>query len=165
MRITLSKIVFLVLVSFSIVSCSKEDVSEAPTDTTQTNVKYNYVNDEVQVLDLINVHRESLGLNKLEKIDFVSVKSEEHNNYMISTGTVNHNFFQDRYQSIMTALNATNVSENLAYNYSSPQSVVNAWLNSAGHKANIEGDYTHFGISIRANSEGKKYYTNIFVKK
>ena len=38
-------------------------------------------------------------------------------------------------------------------------------LNSAGHKANIEGDFTHFGISIRTNAEGKKYYTNIFVKK
>ncbi len=165
MKITLSKIVFLVLISFSIVSCSKEEDTEKPADTVQANVTYNYVTDEVQVLDLINNHRQSLGLNKLEKIDYVSVKSEEHTKYMISTGSVNHNFFQDRYESIMTTLGAKNVSENLAYNYSTAQGVVNAWLNSAGHKANIEGDFTHFGISIRTNAEGKKYYTNIFVKK
>lgn len=165
MKITLSKIVFLVLVSLSIVSCSKEEASQAPIDTTQANVKYNYITDEVEVLNLINTHRQGLGLNALDKIDYVSVKSEEHTNYMISTGSVNHNFFQDRYESIMRTLGAKNVSENLAYNYASPQSVVNAWLNSAGHKANIEGDFTHFGISIRTNSEGKKYYTNIFVKR
>ena len=126
MRISLSKIVFLVLVSFSIVSCSKEDVTSTPTETTPVNVKYNYISEEVQVLDIINNYRVSIGLNRLEKIDFVSVKSEEHTNYMVSTGEVNHNFFQDRYQSIMTALNAKNVSENIAYNFASPQSVVNA---------------------------------------
>ncbi len=45
------------------------------------------------------------------------------------------------------------------------QAVVEAWLNSAGHKANIEGNYTHFGIAIRENPvNGKKYFTNIFAK-
>ncbi len=165
MKITVSKIVFLVLVSFSIVSCSKEDVSETPVETVSANVTYNYKTDEVQVLDLINNYRQSIGLNKLEKIDYVSVKSEEHTNYMVSTGSMNHNFFQDRYESIMTTLGAKNVSENLACNYNTAQSVLNAWLNSAGHKANIEGDFTHFGISIRANAQGVKYYTNIFVKR
>ena len=56
------------------------------------------------------------------------------------------------------------VSENIAYNYNSAQSVLTAWLNSPTHKQNIEGDFTDFGISIRVNSTGKKYYTNIFVK-
>jgi uncharacterized protein YkwD len=38
-------------------------------------------------------------------------------------------------------------------------------LNSASHKENIEGNFTHFGIAIRENATtGKKYYTNIFVK-
>jgi len=165
MKISLSKIVLLVLVSFSIVSCSKEDVSETPVETVSANVTYNYMADEVQVLDLINNYRQSIGLNRLERIDFVSVKSEEHTNYMVSTGSMNHNFFQDRYESIMTTLGAKNVSENLACNYNTAQSVLNAWLNSPGHKANIEGDFTHFGISIRANAQGVKYYTNIFVKK
>ena len=31
---------------------------------------------------------------------------------------------------------------------------------------NIEGDFTHFGISVKTNpTTGKKYYTNIFMKR
>jgi len=58
------------------------------------------------------------------------------------------------------------VSENVAYNYQSNAGVLNAWLLSDGHKENIEGEYTHFGISIKTNpATGKKYYTNIFMKR
>jgi uncharacterized protein YkwD len=165
MKSTLSKIVFLVLASISIISCSKEEAASAPVDLSQANAKYTYISDETQVMTLVNNYRISMGLNKLEKIDYISIKSEEHDNYMISIGAVNHNYFQDRYENLVQVVGAKNVSENLAYNYATPESVVNAWLNSSGHKANIEGDFTHFGISIRTNSEGKKYYTNIFVKK
>ena len=165
MRSTLSKIVFLVLISISIVSCSKEEAAIAPVDMSQANAKYTYTTEETQVMTLVNDYRASIGLNKLEKIDYISIKSEEHDNYMISTGAVNHNYFQDRYENLVQVIGAKNVSENLAYNYTTPQSVVNAWLNSPAHKVNIEGDFTHFGISIRTSSDGKKYYTNIFVKK
>lgn len=166
MRSTLSKIIFLVLISISIASCSKgESASETTVDLSQANSKYNYVSEETEVMTLINNYRQSIGLIALQKIDYISIKSEEHDNYMISTGEVNHNFFQDRYENLVQVLGAKNVSENLAYNYATPQSVFNAWLNSSGHKANIEGDFTHFGISIRTNADGKKYYTNIFVKK
>ncbi|WP_300565864.1 CAP domain-containing protein [Flavobacterium sp.] len=165
MRITLSKIVFLVLVSMSIVSCSSEDAVTAPVDNTQATAQYQYENEETQVMTLVNNYRQNLGLNTLQKIDFISIKSEEHNEYMISTGEINHNYFQDRAQSLMEVLGAVNVSENLAYNYSTPESVFNAWLNSASHKANIVGDFSHFGISIRKDANGKKYYTNMFIKK
>lgn len=165
MKKTFAKIALIGLISFSLFSCSKDSVSDEPKDTVSVDAKYSYRSDEDEVLSLINNHRASLGLVKLEKIDYVSVKSEEHTNYMVSTNTVNHNYFADRYASIMSALSAKNVSENVAYKYSTSQSVVNAWLNSEGHRANIEGDFTHFGISIRTNSAGEKFYTNIFVKK
>jgi uncharacterized protein YkwD len=42
---------------------------------------------------------------------------------------------------------------------------LNAWLASPSHKANIEGDHTHFGIAIKENpANGRKYYTNILPK-
>ncbi len=170
MRITLSKIVLFLLVSISIVSCSKDEETAGTTEqqvvnTAQLSAKYNYVAEEEEVLVLINNYRASHNLKVLEKVDYISFKSEEHDNYMISTGQMTHNFFQDRYENIVKALGATNVSENLAYNFSTAQGVFNAWLNSPSHKVNIDGDFTHFGISIRANAEGKKYYTNIFMKK
>lgn len=169
MKITLSKIAFLVLVTISIFSCSSEDASATPgptpVDIAQATAEYTYTDDETAVMDAINDYREGLGLNRLEKIDFVSIKSEEHNNYMISVGTISHNFFQARAEKIIQVLGAQNVGENLASNYSTTQAVMNAWIASESHKANLVGDYTHFGISIRKNAEGKKYYTNMFVKK
>ena len=53
----------------------------------------------------------------------------------------------------------------MAYAFSTPESVVNAWLNSEGHKHVIEGDYTDFDISAEKDEDGKWYYTNIFIKK
>jgi len=164
MKTTIAKIVFLVFVSISMVSCSSEDAA-APVVAPQTNKEYNYTSDETEVMTLVNNYRQSIGLNTLAEIDYISYKSEEHNEYMITTNSVNHNFFADRATNLMQVLGATNVSENLAYSYSTAQSAFNAWMNSEGHKANIEGNFTHFGVSIRTNAEGKKYYTNIFIKK
>ena len=57
------------------------------------------------------------------------------------------------------------MSENVAYGFSSAESLVNAWLNSASHRENIEGDFTDFDISAEKNNEGKWYFTNIFIKR
>ena len=53
----------------------------------------------------------------------------------------------------------------MAYAFSSAQSVVNAWLNSEAHRANIEGDFTDFDISAEQDEYGDWYYTNIFIKR
>jgi uncharacterized protein YkwD len=84
---------------------------------------------------------------------------------MITNNVVNHDGFVGRSENIIKTQGAKTVGENIAYNYSTPEAAVNAWLNSPGHKENIVGNYTHFGISIRENAiTGKKYYTNIFAK-
>ena len=40
-----------------------------------------------------------------------------------------------------------------------------AWLNSPGHRKNIEGDFTHIGIGVVKNDAGVYYFTQIFLKK
>jgi uncharacterized protein YkwD len=146
-------------------SCSSDNASSA-TDVSSLKVaEYTYNATELQTMELINTYRVSVGLNPLEKINHMSYKSEEHDNYMIANNVVNHNDFVARSENIMKVLGAKTVSENIAYNYSTPQAAVNAWLASPGHKENIEGNFTHFGISIRENpTNGRKYYTNIFAK-
>lgn len=150
---------------FTMVSCSSDATDETTTDARLIE-NYDYNTTELELADLINDYRVSVGLNALEKINHVSSKSEEHNEYMIANNVVNHDYFQQRSQNIIQVLGAVKVNENVAYNYISPEAALNAWLNSEGHKANIEGDFTHFGISVRTDPEtGKKYYTNIFIKK
>jgi len=145
-------------------SCSSDTTEDVIAD--KIIETYTYNDTETQLVVLINDYRVSQGLNPLEVINHISYKSEEHNEYMIENNVVNHDYFQARSNNIINVLGAEKVGENIAYNYVTPQSALSAWLNSPGHKANLEGDYTHFGISVTVNPEtGRKYYTNIFMKK
>ena len=147
------------------ISCSPSSDEEVSVDE-KLVINYDYSANETELARLINEYRASIGLNELEIINHISYKSEEHNEYMIANNVVDHAYFQDRSDNIIRVLGAVSVNENVAYNFSTPQSVLNAWLNSPSHKANIERNHTHFGISISENpANGKKYYTNIFIKK
>ena len=146
-------------------SCSSEDTSSEATNLTAKVVDYNYNDIELETMKLINEYRVSQGLNSLEKINHISYKSEEHDEYMIANKVVNHDDFVARSENIIQVLKAKTVGENVAYNFNTPESVVAAWLNSPAHKENIVGNYTHFGIAIKSDPvTGKKYYTNIFAK-
>jgi uncharacterized protein YkwD len=149
---------------FTMNSCSSRVETQGAKDSSLRIMDYTHNPSELETLSLINAYRVSMGLNALEVINHISYKSEEHDNYMIVNNVVNHYAFQARTENLMSVLGAKKVGENVAYNFNTPQGVVEAWLNSAVHKENIVGDYTNFGISIRVNSDGKKYYTNIFVK-
>ena len=166
MKSTLLRAIVPMALLFTLISCSSNETEETTAAKPELIQNYDYNLDELQLADLINEHRVSLGLNPLQLINHVSYKSEEHNAYMIARKVVNHDLFPQRSENIMEVLGAVKVNENVAYNFVSSNSALNAWLNSPGHKENIEGNFTHFGISIREDAEtGKKYYTNIFIKK
>ena len=158
----------LVPMSFMLtkISSSSNETQEALTVRPKLIQDFAYNSDELQLAYLITQHRLSLGLNVLELINHVSYKSEKHNEYMIARKVVNHDLFLQRSENIMEVLGAVKVDENVAYNFINSGSALNAWLNSPSHKANIEGSFTHFGISIRIDeTTGNKYFTNIFIKK
>ena len=150
---------------FTMVSCSSDSSDGTSTDK-RVVTTYNYNETELKLVNLINNYRQSIGLNTLEVINHISYKSEEHNIYMIDNNVVNHDYFQQRSDNLIQVLGAARVGENIAYNYQTAENAFSAWMNSPGHRANIEGDYTHFGISVTIDTKtGKKYYTNMFMKK
>jgi uncharacterized protein YkwD len=148
---------------FTLISCS----SDSSEDTIAPIVEnFSYSDTELDLMSKINDHRISVGLTPLEHINHISYKSSEHNDYMIENDVVGHQYFDQRATNIKQVLGALKVSENVAYNFQSNEGVLNAWLLSDGHKENIEGDFTHFGISVKTNpTNGRKYYTNIFMKR
>jgi uncharacterized protein YkwD len=153
---------FMVL---TLASCSNDDATDQKEDL-ELITNYDYSAEELDLANRINEYRVSAGLNTLEIVNHISYKSLEHNNYMITNNVVNHDYFDSRANNIIQVLGAVRVGENIAYNFSTPNSALHAWKNSPGHKANLDGDYTHFGISITINPEnGKKYYTNMFMKR
>lgn len=53
--------------------------------------------------------------------------------------------------------------ENIAKGYATPQAVVNGWMNSSGHRANIlNANYTHIGVGYVS---GGHYWTQLFIRK
>lgn len=154
-------LVFIGLTSFSCSTDNVEDNVEAITVSEAPQTKQI----EIEILELINDHRISLGLNSLTSLSDVKATAHSHTNYMIDTGDLSHSNFQQRKTYLINNVGATKVGENVAYAYSSAQSVVNAWINSSSHKEIMEGDYTNFDISAEKDEQGRWYYTNIFIKK
>ncbi len=159
------KLMILTLVSTFLFSCSNDDSDEMQlSERNEISVSYSAMENEI--INLINTYRTEKGLSQLNIYNIVSSEAESHTNYMIETGQVNHANFGRRHQNLVNFANAKSVAENVAYGYSSAQAVVNAWLNSEGHRKNIENaDFTDFGISTESNDEGRNYFTNIFIKR
>lgn len=155
--------------SYLFISCSADPVAETTTpegnhnqQPVQTNVPYAYDTDETRLAVLINNHRAALGMENLVLVNFISATSEDHNAYMIANEVVNHDGFSSRLSLLTEALGAQGISENVAYNYQSAEGAFNAWLGSPGHRAAIEGNSSHFGLSVSSDEQGRKYYTAIF---
>ena len=50
--------------------------------------------------------------------------------------------------------------ENIAYGYATPQAVMNGWMNSSGHRANIlNASYTRIGVGYVPSGH---YWTQLF---
>ena len=153
----------MALLTFS--SCSTEDFPDDNIDAISLQYAPAPKEIEIEILELINEHRIGLGLNSLNSLSIVKSVAFTHTDYMVEVNNVNHDNFFQRKNSLVQNANAKVVSENVAYAYSTAQSVVNAWINSDSHRENIEGDYTDFEVSAEQNNDGKWYYTNIFIKR
>ena len=174
-------IISLLISAFSFTSCSKDDSSddfysnEGSSENTYSNnsketnggkVTYSYTNLETKTMEVINNYRESIGLNRLSKIDLISTQAETHTDYIITKGKISHDNFNSRANYLRKKLPAKSVGENVASGFSSAKAVVNAWLNSPTHRAIIEDSkYTHTGISIKSDANGKKYFVQVFIVK
>jgi uncharacterized protein YkwD len=54
-------------------------------------------------------------------------------------------------------------AENIACGYAGPGDVMNGWMTSSGHRANIlNGSVTHVGISATRDAWGNTYWVQVF---
>lgn len=117
-----------------------------------------------QVVDLVNTERAKEGLAPLT-IDPSVEKA----------ATVRANEIQSKFDhtrpngsSFSSALkeqgvNYSGAGENIAWGQKTPEEVVTAWMNSAGHRANIMNkSYTHIGVGNTQNGSGTQYWVQLF---
>jgi uncharacterized protein YkwD len=148
-------------------SCSQDtDLAEEDLIKTADLVDFAaYSQMELEILNAVNTHRTGMGLSVLKRVDGITYQAYDHNKYMIARNEISHDNFSKRYTTLVNEIGAKSVSENVGSGFSSANAVVKAWLNSEGHKKNIEGNNTHFGISVTQDSNGMNYFTNIFVRR
>ncbi|MDF2192835.1 CAP domain-containing protein [Paraflavitalea sp. CAU 1676] len=119
---------------------------------------------EDQILTLVNQHRKKMGLAPLQSNSVIETEARRHTVSMASKKTpFGHNGFNYRSKVITTKVQGiTATAENVAYGSRSAQEVVEGWLNSPGHRKNIEGRYRLTGIGVARDSKSTLYFTQIF---
>lgn len=119
---------------------------------------------ETQVVALVNEQRALNGLNPLTLNSGLSNVAEtkaqdmHDNNYFSHTSPTYGSPFD-----MMTAfgISYSSAGENIAMGYATPDAVMNAWMNSPGHRANIlNPSYTQIGVGFDASGN---YWTQEFI--
>lgn len=121
---------------------------------------------ENEILRLVNRHRRSIGRAPLQMNALESGVARSHSQDM-ATGrsSFGHDGFKERIARLNKKMGAfTQVAENVAEGQQSAREVVEDWLQSPGHRRNIEGDFRLTGIGLVRASGGMIYFTQIFTR-
>lgn len=165
-NIQLIRSLVVLFLSITLMSCSGEDTNQIETSQPAITLKgYTHSAFEIELLDLVNQDRVSKGLNALAIINEISYVGSTHDDYMIINGVASHDNFDQRVSTLKSGLGAITVSENVASGFSTASGALAAWNASPSHKANLEGSHTHYGLAVKADANGKKYYTLLFIRK
>lgn len=125
-------------------------------------------NYEQQVVDLVNKERAAAGLPALKantKLAAVAEKKAEDlrdKNYFDHQSPTYGSPFDMMKQFGITY---TSAGENIAKGQRTPQEVMNGWMNSPGHRANIlNSSYTEIGVGYVTDSNGTAYWVQHFIR-
>ena len=119
---------------------------------------------ESEVIRLVNEIRQQNGLRPLAANWELSRVARYKSQDMRDNGYFSHN--SPTYGTPFQMLSAFGLSyrtagENIAKGYASPQAVVNGWMNSSGHRANIlNASYTQIGVGYVSRGN---YWTQLFI--
>jgi uncharacterized protein YkwD len=130
---------------------------------------------EAQIFALLNQQRAANGLSALTVDPRLVAAAQLHSQNMADLSLVvgmsealSHTLMGSPEPSVTTRADYVGfdyriIGENIAFGYQDANAVMTAWMNSAGHRANIlYSAYTSVGVGVRYNSAGVAYYTQEF---
>lgn len=133
--------------------------AQTTTDSSRENAAYRDA-----VLELVNKERANAGLGSLTTTPELDAAAQVRANEIV-------NYFSHTRpdgRSCSTAAEEAGVptyyiGENIAAGQRSPESVMNSWMNSSGHRANIlRDDYNHIGIGCVYGGSYGIYWVQMF---
>ena len=142
--------------------------SSSSGNTSSSTETSNMNSDEKEVFDLINKQRTNNGLaalkndSEVQRVARIKAQDMVNNNYFSHTSPTYGSPF-DMLKSFKISYKTA--GENIAGN-SSNSSVVTAWMNSSGHKANIlNSNFNYTGIGVVSSPKYGKMYVQLFIGK
>ena len=145
---------------------NKDTGSNTPTSTSTNSNTSSVSQFEQKVIELTNAERAKEGLAALQAdtklMQSARLKSDDmaKNNYFDHTSPTYGSPF-DQMKSL--GISYKSAGENIAQGQKTPEEVVQAWMDSPGHRANImNASYTHIGVGYSANGN---YWTQQFIGK
>ncbi len=123
---------------------------------------------EKEVARLVNVERSKRGLQTLTLNAQISKVARLKSQDMVNKHYFSHT--SPTYGSPFKMMESFGIrfstaGENIAYGQKTPAEVMNGWMNSPGHRANIlSSTYTNIGVGLAKTSTGVKYWTQMFTK-
>lgn len=123
---------------------------------------------ENEVIRLVNVERAKAGLPQLTQNWQLSRVARYKSQDMIDKGYFAHN--SPTYGSPFKMMESFGIrysaaGENIAMGQQSPSQVMNAWMNSPGHRNNIlSPSFTQIGVGLAKDKNGRMYWTQMFIK-
>lgn len=119
-----------------------------------------------QMVASVNSYRAAAGLPPLTRCPTLDAAAQSHSQDQANRNTMSHTG-GDGSNITIRANRAgytgwTGLAENVAYGQGDVNTVITAWTNSAGHRANILGAYTHVGVGLAGSSNGTPYWTQDF---
>lgn len=122
-----------------------------------------------QVIALINAYRTGKGLPRLSISAPLTASSRWKSLHMAGYGYFAHDdpappVGRSAFERAKSCgYRSGTWGENIAWGYASARSVVDGWLGSPGHRANIDNPgYTSTGVGVAANRAGRLYWTQSF---
>lgn len=120
---------------------------------------------EQEVFDLVNQIREENGLEPFVYNETLAETARAHSQDMIDRNFFDHTNPDgkspfDRMRD--NGLSYSMAAENIAVGYPSPEAVVEGWMNSEGHRANILGGCEELGVGLALGGSYGYYWTQCF---
>ena len=137
----------------------------APADDGEADSGVDVAAWEQEVFDLVNQIREENGLPPFVYNGTLAETARAHSQDMVDRNFFNHN--NPDGQSPFDRMKANGIrysmaAENIAAGYPSPEAVVEGWMNSEGHRANILGGCKELGVGLALGGSYGYYWTQCF---
>lgn len=135
---------------------------DAPVAEVSAAAAYSNASDtyENRVVYWTNVKRKRHGLNPVRKRYCTDKYAESWSRHLAALAA----FYHQDVTRLFDCNNVYTAGENLARGDMTPRQVVNAWMKSPGHRANIlKARYTHIGVgSVYSRVDGRLYTAQTF---